>query len=221
MSSAADSSDWWFGRKKHEVKPGDGRPLKLFRMWQGLGRSLFYAPLETQEGEPHLYAVDVNFFDWEDRADLYLNGVHHAESKLPAAFPVVGGHIEVASTLYGLKRMHYVDGSGQARVLKPDPVSAEGMRAKLAARAPLVSKLIGLLAAIILLTLLPVSLLQLAEMASQIEWVQQNVGSFTSPLQIPEWASTPIFILTLLAVTERTLTLRNHWLIDMETGWFE
>ena len=86
---------------------------------------------------------------------------------------------------------------------------------------PWVSKLIGFVAALILLTLLPVSLLQLAEMLSQIEWVQQNLGRFTSPIQVPDWAGTPMLMLSLLAVTERTLTLRNHWLIDMETGWFE
>jgi hypothetical protein len=219
MSSAA--GEWWFGRKKHEVQPGDGRPLKPFRIWQGLARSLFYAPLTTSDGKLRLYAVDVNYFDWDDKADLYLDGVHHAQSKLPAAFPVEGGTIEVATTTYGLKRMHYVDAQGNARVLKPDPISAEGMRAKLTQRAPLVSKLIGVLAVLILLTLLPFSLLQLAEIISQTEWAQQYVDPFTSPFRLPDWASTPAFVLSLLAVLERTLTLRNHWLIDLETGWFD
>lgn len=123
MSSAA--GEWWFGRKKHTVQPGDGHPLKPFRMWQGLSRSLFYAPLTSSDGKPMLYAVDIQYFDWEDNADLYLNGVHHAKSKLPAAFRVEGGTIEVASTTYGLKRMHYVDAQGTERVLKPDPASAK------------------------------------------------------------------------------------------------
>ncbi|GAA4476769.1 hypothetical protein GCM10023190_14940 [Enteractinococcus fodinae] len=215
------SGEWWFGRKKHEVQPGDGRPLKPFRVWQGLARSLFYAPLETPEGKQRLYAVEVNYFEWEDGADLYLNGVHHARSKLPAAFPVEGGTIEVAATTYGLKRMHYVDDKGTARVLKPDPASAEGMRARLAARAPLVSKLIAVLAVTILLMLLPFSVLQLAEILTHTEWVQQFVDPFTSPIQLPNWATTPAMVLTILAAMERALTLRNHWLIDMETGWFD
>ena len=219
MSSAA--GEWWFGRKKHKVQPGDGRPLKPFRIWQGLARSLFYAPLETPEGKQPLYAVDVNYFDWEDKADLYLNGAHHAQSKLPAAFPVEGGTIEVASTMYGLKRMHYVDPTGKARVLKPDPASAEGMRARLATRAPLVSKLIAFLAVVILLTLLPLSLLQFAEIIAQTEWAQQYVDPFTAPIQLPDWATTPALVLSILAIMERALTLRNHWLIDMETGWFD
>lgn len=219
MSSAA--GDWWFGRKKHKIQPGDGHALKPFRIWQGLARSLFYAPLETPEGKEQLYAVNVNYFDWEDKADLYLDGAHHAQSKLPAAFPVEGGTIEVASTTYGLKRMHYVDDAGKGRVLKPDPASAEGLRARLAARAPLVSKLIALTAVLILLTLLPFGLFQLAEIVTQTEWAQQYVDPFTSSIRLPGWATTPAFILSILAVTERALTLRNHWLIDLETGWFE
>lgn len=221
MEFNQSSTEWWLGRKKHKVQPGDGRPLKPFRMWQLLARSLFYAPLETPKGEQLTYAVDVNYFDWEDKADLYLDGVHHAHSKLPAAFPVEGGTIEVASTTYGLKRMHYVYDAGKARVLKPDPASAEGMRARLAARAPLVSKLIGLVATIILLTLLPFGLLQLLEIVTQTEWAQQYVDPFTSPIGLPDWATTPAFVLSILAVMERALTLRNHWLIDMETGWFD
>lgn len=186
-----------------------------------LGRSLFYAPLETQDGQLKHYAVNVRYFDWDEKADLYLNGAHHARAKLPAAFPVEGGTIEVATTTYGLKRMHYVDTTGATRVLKPDPASAEGLRARLAQRAPLVSRMIGILAVVILLTLLPFSLLQLAEMLSHTEFAQQFVEPFTSPLRLPEWASTPALVLSILAVIERALTLRNHWLIDFETGWFD
>ena len=221
MSSTGDDASWGFGRKKHRIQPGDGHVLKPFRIWQVLARSLFYAPLETHNGRTMLYAVNVAYFDWEDTADLYLNGVHHAHAKLPAQFPVEGGRIEVAATTYGLKRMHYVDHTGTARVLKPDPVSAEGLRARLAQRAPLLSKLIGLLAAVILLVLLPFGLMQLAEILTQTEFAQQYVDPLTSPIRLPDWANGPAFILSILAVAERALTLRNHWLIDMETGWFD
>ncbi len=221
MSTTGDNSHWEIGRKKHNITPGDGHALKPFRVWQGLARSLFYAPLETPGGAPKVYAVNVNYFDAEDKADLYLNGVHHAQSKLPAVFPVEGGTIEVASTTFGLKRMHFVDQIGQAHVLQPDPVSAEGMRARLAKRAPGVSRLIGVLAAVILLLLLPFGLLQLAEIITHTEFAQQYVDPFTSPISLPEWANTPALMLSILAALERALTLRNHWLIDMETGWFD
>ena len=221
MSSTGDNSSWGFGRKKHKIQPGDGHALKPFRIWQGLARSLFYAPLEAHDGKTTLYAVNVNYFDWEDKADLYLDGIHQAQSKLPAQFPVEGGRIEVTSTMYGLKRMHYVDHTGTARVLKPDPVSAEGLRARLAQRTPLLSKLISFLAVVVLLVLLPFGLMQLAEIITQTEFAQQYVDPFTSPIRLPDWANGPAFILSILAVTERALTLRNHWLIDMDTGWFE
>ena len=221
MSSTGDDASWGFDRKKHTIQPGDGHALKPFRIWQGLARSLFYAPLETGDGNTTLYAVNVNYFDWEDTADLYLNGVHHAQSKLPAQFPVEGGSIEVAATMYGLKRMHYVNDAGKARVLKPDPVSAEGLRARLAQRAPVLSKLIGFLAVVILLVLLPFGLMQLAEIVTQTEFAQQYVDPFTAPIRLPDWANGPALILSILAVTERALTLRNHWLIDLETGWFD
>ncbi|HJF15973.1 MAG TPA: hypothetical protein K8V32_14485 [Enteractinococcus helveticum] len=221
MSSTDGSSDWGFGRKKKKLRPGDGHRLKPFRVWQGLTRSLFYAPLETSDGGAKLYAVNVNYFDWDDTADLYLDGVHTAQADLPAEFPVEGGTIEVATSTYGLKRMHFVDRTGQARVLKPDPASAEGLRARFAQRAPRTSRLIGILAVVILLTLLPIGLLDLAEIITHTEFAQQYIDPFTSPIRLPDWATTPALVLSILAALERALTLRNHWLIDMDTGWFD
>lgn len=219
-STGGGSADWGFGRKR-KIRPGDGHPLKPFRSWHGLTRSLFYAPLETPEGATKTYAVNVNYFDWEDKADLYLDGVHHAQAHLPAEFPVEGGTIEVAATTYGLKRMHFVDENGQARVLKPDPASAEGLRARFAQRAPGLSRLIGILAVVILLILLPFGLLHLAEIITHTQFAQQYIDPFTSPIRLPDWATTPALVLSLLAALERALTLRNHWLIDLDTGWFD
>lgn len=80
--------------------------------------------------------MSVDFFDWDDNADVYLDEKHYARAKLPASIPVEGGAIEVATTTYGLKRMHFVATSGTEQVLKPDGASAEGLRAKLAQRKP-------------------------------------------------------------------------------------
>lgn len=221
MSSSGDDSNKGFGRKKHQIRPGDGHQLKPFHVWQGLARSVFYAPLATPEGARTTYAVQVKYFDWEDTADLYLNGIHHAQAKLPAAFPVAGGTIEVASTLYGLKRMHFVGAAGQEKVLRPDPASAEGLRARLAQRHPVLSKTISTLAIVILLVLLVFGLMQAVEFITHREYVQGFVDPITAPLSLPDWASTPALVLGVLAALERALTLRNHWLIDMDTGWFE
>ena len=221
MDSGHDEgSDFW-GRKKSKIEPGDGHRLKPFRWWQLLGRSLFYAPLHTEDGQPQTYAVSVEYFDWEDNADVYLNAKHHARAKLPASIPVPGGVIEVAATSYGLKRMHFVTANGEEQVLKPDGASAEGLRAKLAKRHPGLSRAIGIGAVVILLTLLPIGLLQLVEVFSHTEVAAKVMDPFTSPINLPEWTSTPLLVLSIIAAMERALTLRNHWLIDLETGWFE
>src|SRR5699024_1574259 len=168
--------------RKKKIQPGDGHQLKPFRWWQMLERTLFYAPMNTQDGQPRTYAVSVNFFDWDDNADVYLNGKHHARAKLPASIPVEDGAIEVATTLYGLKRMHFVPATGEERVLRPDGASAEGLRDTLAKRKPVLSRTIGILAVLILLTLLPIGLLQLVEFFSQTDVAGNFMDPFTSPI---------------------------------------
>lgn len=216
-----DDHDAGFWRRSKKIKPGDGHPLQPFRWWQLLGRSLFYAPLQTDEGAPLTYAVSVDYFDWDEQADVYLNGKHHARAALPAAVPVEGGTIEIATTMYGLKRMHFVDDAGNARVLQPDAGSAEGFRAKLAHRKPALSRAIGVAAIVILVVSLPIGLLQIVEFFSHTDMGQNLMDPFTSPVNLPEWASTPLVVLGVAAALERALTLRNHWLIDLGTGWFE
>ncbi|MGO1537728.1 MAG: hypothetical protein ACTHWM_12605, partial [Yaniella sp.] len=214
--------DSGFGRRgKKKIQPGDGHQLKPFRWWQMLGRSLFYAPLQTAEGQPRTYAVSVDYLDWDDNADVYLEEKHYARAKLPASIPVEGGALEVGATSFGLKRMHFVAASGQEQVLKPDGASAEGLRAKLAKRNPGLSRAIGMIAVVILLTMLPIGLLQLVEILSQTDVAANFMDPFTSPIRLPDWTSTPLLVLSILAALERALTLRNHWLIDLETGWFD
>lgn len=221
MESNHDEGSGFWGRKKSKIQPGDGHQLKPFRWWQLLGRSLFYAPLKTDNGQPRTYAVSVDFFDWADNADVYLDEKHYARAKLPASIPVEDGSIEVATTLYGLKRMHFVAATGEEQVLKPDGASAEGQRAKLAQRKPVLSRTIGILAVLILLILLPIGLLQLVEFFSHTNVAGNFMEPFTSPVNLSEWSSTPLLILSIVAALERALTLRNHWLIDMDTGWFD
>ncbi|MFJ4854156.1 hypothetical protein [Streptomyces sp. NPDC088730] len=70
------------------------------------------------------------------RAHPFLDGKHVAESKLPAAFPVYGGVIEVAMSSHGIKRCHYRPLDGQPPQLTPDPASAEGRSARFGTRHP-------------------------------------------------------------------------------------
>src|SRR5690606_28092287 len=113
-------------------KTGDGQALKPMRGWQVLHRTMF--------GTDHAgvrYVIDVPIFD--DEAHLYVDGRQHAKASLPARFEVPGGRIEVASSTYGVKRMHLVLDDGSQRQLSPAPRTAEWWRARLAARHPRLS----------------------------------------------------------------------------------
>lgn len=211
-------TEWRRRRALRKVEPGTGRPLKPFRIWHLLGRTIFHLALDEPDGTTRTYSVDVDFFDLNDHADLYVDGRHRARSSLPAVFPVPHGVIEVASSTYGLKRIHHVPDEGPERVLVPDPRSAEGRRARLTERAPRLSRAIGVAAVVILLVALPIGLLQLAELVTQLDTVAAYVDPFRSPIALPAWATTALVVLTLAAAIERALTLRNHWLIDLETG---
>ncbi|GAF20390.1 MULTISPECIES: hypothetical protein [Shouchella] len=213
----------WKRRKKvNKVKEGDGHALKPFRFWQPFTRSLFYLELTGDEGETHVYAVNVHFFSEDNTAELYLDGKHMATSSLPAAFPVPGGVIEVGATDYGLSRMHYVRESDQREyVLQPDKRSGEGLRLRLDQRFPITSKSLGLSAVMVLLVSLILGLPQLLELVTSIPWIHEHIGTFQSPITLPDWVNTTLIVASVLAGIERALLLRNHWLIDMETGYWD
>lgn len=207
-------------RRVRKVKPGDGSRLKPFRWWQLVNRSLFAVELEGARGTRHSYAVSLDFFDWDQRTYLYTDGVQTAESVLPARFPIPDGHIDVETTMYGLKRMHLVRDDGSEKMLTPDPHSSEGLRARLAQRHPKLSRGIGITAIMILLISLFFGLPALAQAVSEWELIADNVGTFTSPFDLPGWFGVTLLVAGIIAATERALTLRNHWLIDIDTTWF-
>lgn len=208
-------NDWRHRLRARRVKPGDGRPLQSFRWWQQLGRALFHLRLP---GGPHpdtVYAVDVrhwgNQSGGEVRAHLYRDGRLHAESKIPAAFPVPGGSIEVAMSGFGIKRCHYVTDRGEFQ-LTPDPRSAEGRRARLERNHPALSRYIGIASIALLVVGLALLLLQVAEPLSRIPPVAEAVGVFHSPVQLPTWLNIVLGVGAAVGSTERALRLRYSWL---------
>ncbi|MGX1512934.1 hypothetical protein [Streptomyces collinus] len=207
----------WAASKR--LKPGDGRALQRFRWWQLPLRSLFWLRLPGAGGYARVHAVDVRHWARLDsgriRAHLFLDGRHVAESKLPAAFPVDGGVIEVAMSNYGIRRCHYRPSGGQARQLTPDPASAEGRRARLAARRPGLSRAIGVGSVVLLVIGVGLNLLQLAEPVSRIPPVAQRVGTFASPVHLPVWLNLALGVMAVLASMERALRLRYSSLLDM------
>lgn len=130
------------------VKQGDGSPLQRYRWWQlPLGRALFHLRPSSDGRRRATYAVDVrhwgNQSGGEKTAHLHLDGRHHAQSKMPAVFPVENGVIEVATSGFGIKRCHYVTTTGEEHQLVPDPKSGEGGRARLERDHPTVSRVVA------------------------------------------------------------------------------
>ncbi|GAA4329277.1 hypothetical protein GCM10023086_58330 [Streptomyces venetus] len=214
--------EWRHRRAVQRVKPGDGRPLKRFRWWQMLTRALFHLRLTDDAGRQMVYAVDVRHQNQSEgyvKAHLYLDGRHHAESKVPAVFPVQGGTVEVRTSAFGLKRCHYVTAEGVEHQLVPDPASAEGRRARLDRAHHALSRWIGILSSIVLVIGLILLILQLAEQVTRApEGVAQYVGTFTSPIDLSAWGNVVVGLVTVAASTERALRLRYNWLLDGGAG---
>jgi len=209
-------------RAARRVKSGDGHPLQRFRWWQLFGRSLFYLRLADGAGGHTVYAVDVRHNrtdkDGYTNADLFVDGRHHARSRLPAAFPVPGGKIEVKQSVFGLKRCHYVAADGSEQRLQPDRLSAEGRRASLDRAHPALSRGISVLSTVVLLASLAVLVVQLLEKLTRSAPIAAQIGTFTSPVVLPVWLNVALGVAAGLASTERALRLRYNWLLDGGVG---
>ncbi|KAA9143513.1 hypothetical protein F6B41_20840 [Microbacterium lushaniae] len=199
------------------VTLGEGQRLPRYRWWQQFSRSLFHLQLAGENGSRQTWSVDVRpggDADGEVRARLYLDGVHQATAKPPAAFPVPGGTIEVAVSAFGVKRSHYVTFDGTERQLSPDPSSAEGRRARLDRTHPAASHALGVASMVVLAVALVLGIPQIIEQITQIPPVAEMVGTFSSPVQLPAWANISLLVATVAASTERALRLRYNWLLD-------
>ncbi|MFJ7076299.1 hypothetical protein [Streptomyces sp. NPDC098781] len=209
-------------RAAKRITPGDGRPLKRFRWWQMTLRVLFYLRLTNDDGRQTVYAVDVRH--WQNnssgnvKAHLYVDGRQSARSRLPAAFPVPGGTVEVRMSAFGLKRCHYVTEDGTAYQLVPDRDSAEGRRAHFDRRHPALSRGIGFLSSTVLGVALFVLAAQVVEQLTRVEGIAQHIGTFAAPVDLPAWGNTVVGFVTLIASTERALRLRHSWLLDGAAG---
>jgi hypothetical protein len=217
---------WQVGR----VRPGDGSALGTYRWWQLLSRSVFHLELFESAGSAHTYSVDVRHAaDAQSRAEhedgsrrspaaLYRDGFQVARSNLPAAFPVPGGVVEVASSAFGLKRIRYVGDDGRVLPLRPDRRSTEGRRAAYERRHPTASRVLGAVSLVVLLPVMALMLLQLAATLSEVPPVAESLGTFVSPVELPTWGNGVLLGIGVLAATERATRLRYHWLLDGSVG---
>lgn len=204
-------------RAARRAKPGDGHVVQRYRWWQPFSRALFHLRLRGETGAPETWSVDVRLWgdsDGEVWAQLYRDGINQARSKLPAAFAVPGGTIEVVASNYGLKRCHYVAQDGTERQLEPDAASAEGRRARLQRTHPGVSRSIGFVSVAVLAVALVLGVPQIIEQITHIPPVAEAVGTFVSPIHLPAWMNISLLVASIVASTERALRLRYNWLLD-------
>ncbi|MDI6626574.1 MAG: hypothetical protein QME72_02515 [Rhodococcus sp. (in: high G+C Gram-positive bacteria)] len=206
-------------RAAKRVDPGDGRALQGFKWWQLPGRALFHLRAADPENRHTIdYAVDVRHWQNQSsggvKADLYCDGTQVATSKIPAAFAIEGGSIEVAMSGVGMKRCHFVTDDGRELPLRPDPASAEGRRARLDGQHPTASRVIGFVSVFMLLIGLVLLALQLLAPISQIPPIAESVDSFTSPVDLPVWLNIALGVGAAVGSIERSLRLRYHWLLD-------
>lgn len=211
---------WQRQRRMTKARPGDGTALKPHRPWQILTRSVFRIELVDEDGTDHEYSVDVDYFDGDGKVALYRDGRQYLVAEQPAAFPVPGGAVDVAVGTFGVSRMHLVsDAGGPEKPLRPVRHSGEYWRAVLDHRHPRLSRWMGRTAIAILLVGLVFFVPQLLELVTRWDVVADRVGTFTSPVSLPAELNTALFIAGIVASLERALTLRSHWLIDLETWW--
>ena len=207
--------------KMKKVKEGDGHTLKEYRLWNIFTRSLFHIEITNDQNEKTDYAISCKYFAEEPKADLYRNGIHIAYSKLPAAFVVENGVIEIEKGGYGINRIRYDSDKEETFSVYPDKRSIRGLRMRLHKRFPKISSLIGMIAILILLTSIALSAPQLIEKITEIPWVSENIGTFKLPIAFSLQVNIWIWVAGAVAGVERTLMLRNHWLIDMETSYWD
>ena len=209
-------------RAAKRIRPGDGHALRAFRWWQLLtGRKLFFLHSSPHEQRASEYAVDVYMSGKRAAADgtiplvhLYRDGRHEAVSRLPAAFPVDGGVIEVAVSERGLTRAHYVTHAGVERQLSPHPRSAIGRRLRFERDHPTASRGIGAVSVLMLIVGVGLNVLQFWEPISEIPPIVETFGPYESPIHLPIWLNVALGLGAGIASTERALRLRYHWLLD-------
>lgn len=201
----------------NKVKPGDGHALQRVRWWQLFSRSVFHLPLSYGNAPPEIWSVDIRHGgdpDGEVYARLYRDGINTARSKVPAAFPVPGGQIEVATSAYGLKRCRYVTYDGTQRRLFPDHASAEGRRAHFERTHPALSRTMGATSMVVLLLALVLGLPQIIEQLTSIPLIAESVGTLNGPVHMPQWVNVILVVAAIAASTERALRLRNSRILD-------
>ena len=183
------------------------------RPWQVLNRYLYELDLAGTR-----YTVEVDIAD-DDVAKLYADGRLVSTLDLPASFAVGDGRIDVAASLYGVTRVHFSRRDGVGRRLTPVRGTLEDRRRRLGERHPVLSRVIGWVAIVLLIVNLILAVPFALDIVTEIPVVAERFGTFVSPIQLPVWANTTLLLAGIVAAVERALTLRHTKILDMETIW--
>jgi hypothetical protein len=156
----------------------------------------------------HRYAVEADYFDLGEKLRLYRDGTRVATMKSPARFAVDGGAaIEAAMGVLGMRTLRLVDGR-QETLLRPAEGVAEARRAGFERRHPRASRVVGVLAWLVLVVAL------LLEIPEILRLIGQTLGfEFSPPLQLPPLAGGALGVLALAAALDRALRFKcSRWL---------
>ncbi|MFD4789692.1 hypothetical protein ACFWN1_22055 [Streptomyces sp. NPDC058459] len=209
---------WRRRRAEGRAQPGDGRELRPFRWWQLPGRALFHLDPADPRSTSHRYSVDVRHWHNQSAGDvkahLYRDGRQHMVGKMPVAFPVEGGVVEVSMSRFGIRRCHFVAPDGTERLLRPDPRSPEGRRAHFETSHPVAGRAIGVASVLALVIGAVLLVQQLVVPLSAIPPVAERFGHIEPLVSLPTWLNIALGAAAALASTERALRLRYHWILD-------
>ncbi|WP_203289269.1 hypothetical protein [Metabacillus sp. cB07] len=202
------------------VKSGNGRSLKAFRWWQMFSRSVFFLRLKNTVDQQTVFAVEVSYIqqffsdNGKGKANLYLNGKHYAESKLPAVFKIDGGWIEVKSSVFGMRRCHFVTDDGAVFQLEPDARSAEGRRYRLDRDHPMLSRFVSAISLMMIIIPTVIAIPQVVDTITHIPFVAERFGVFHSPITLSPWLNLMLGFSAVLGSVERATRLKWNALLD-------
>ena len=188
-------------------------PLKRTKTSDALWRGLYGIAHGGKQ-----WVVEVDYFDFSETVTLFCDGIEFAKGRSPARFQL-DPHttIEAAMALYGMKRIHLVDGrSGDATMLRPLAGTGESLRMSFEKRHPLASRLIAILSWMILSVTLVTQVPNLVNsLANGTELLRLPLTLPHIPtFALPAWANGALSILGIAAGLDRGLRMKHNVLLD-------
>jgi hypothetical protein len=187
----------------HQAPNQESKRLQPVRGAQVIWRGVYEI-----EHYGHVWAVEVDYFDWAEKVRLYRDGELVGERRSPARFELPDGAVlEAKMGLLGMTKLA-LRVTGAELPLRPAPGTAEARRAAFERRYPTASRLLATAAWLILVVALALEVPLLIEAI-----VRALGGEFDPPIRLPGWLQGTIGVLALLAALDRALRFKHSpWL---------